>query len=53
MGKANSQDTSVGTVHSLSEEVLFQRSIALIVIKQCDILTVSLIRRERFSKLTL
>jgi hypothetical protein len=52
-GKADSQDTSVGTVHSLSEEVLLQRSITLIVIKQCDILTVSLIRRERFSKLTL
>jgi hypothetical protein len=50
-GKADSQDTSVGTVHSLSKEVLFQRPIALIVIKQCDILTVSLIRRSALHSL--
>jgi hypothetical protein len=53
MGKADSQDTSVGTVHSLSKEVLFQRPIALIVIEQCDILIVSWIRGHGSPELTL
>jgi len=44
--RADSQDTSIGTVHSLSEEVLLQRPVTLIIIKQCDILIVSLIRKE-------
>jgi hypothetical protein len=53
MGKADSQNTSVGTVHCLSEEVLLQGPITLIVIEQCDILIVSLIRGHGSPGLTL